>query len=147
MSFHVQTFITWMMKHSARDSRCRFNLIVVETFSCISLFKVKKLTSEACWEKIRKLADISKMIRLNSWLKIIWFLQWLRDSTVLVSVFVAANFWSFKQMPLGVPGFSLHTDYNQWIGICVSSFYAESWSIFAVPFSTASSWRWTVASG
>lgn len=36
---HVQTFITQMMKHSAKGSMCRFNLIVVETFSCISLFK------------------------------------------------------------------------------------------------------------
>lgn len=38
-------------------------------------------------------------------------------------------------------GIFLHTDYNQWIGMCVSSFYAESWSIFTVPFSAALSCR------
>lgn len=87
---------------------------------------------------------IWKMIRLNLWLKLIW----LRNSGALGSVSVA-DFWGgrFKQMPLRVSGFGLHTDYNQWIGMCVSSFYAESWSIFTVPFSTAPSRRWTVATG
>lgn len=42
--------------------------------------------------------------------------------------------WSLKAKGFSV-GICLHTDYNQWIGMCVSSFYAESWSIFTVPFS------------
>lgn len=127
-------------KHSAEDSRWGFNFIVVETFSCISLFKWRRsshLRHAVKKKKIRKPANM-KMIRSKLWLKLIWLCwasQWLQI------------FWRFSQMPLRVSGFRLHADYNQWIGMCVSSFYAESWSIFTVPFSTAWSWRWTVASG
>lgn len=68
---------------------------------------MKKLTSEACWEKIRKLADVLKMIRLNLWLKVIWFLcSDCETLTVLVSVSMAAIFGVLSKCLSEFPGFA-----------------------------------------
>lgn len=78
---------------------------------------------------------------------------------LLYTVFCIAAFYVIVSLravhdpclPLGILKFwanaFLHTDYGRRNGVCVSSFYAESWTISSVPFSAALTWRWTVASG
>ena len=58
--------------------------------------------------------------------------DWLWDFTVLWSISISQNVQVLsKSFSVGI---CLHTYYNQWIGMCVSSFYAECWSFSPCPF-------------